>query len=107
MEELDGDLANDDANAVGIGLSEELAICSLLFGGEVQVRRSCQEVSISTDEAITSEGSSTSVIGRHCRAYELRGARDGKDGRWRHEASKGGRLAIRSLLCSSVNQLGR
>lgn len=98
MEKLDGDLANDDANAVGISLSEELAICSLLFGGEVQVRRSCQEVSISTDdEAITRKDSSTSVIGRHCRAYELRGARDGKDGRWRHEASKGGKISDSKL----------
>ena len=35
VEELDGDVAGDDAYAIGIGLSKELAVDTLLFGRQV------------------------------------------------------------------------
>lgn len=41
LEKLDGHLSRDDANAVRVGLPEELAVHALLFLGEVEVRAGC------------------------------------------------------------------
>jgi hypothetical protein len=38
VKKLDGHIASNDANTVGVSLTEELAIDPLLLGGEIEVR---------------------------------------------------------------------
>lgn len=59
LKELDGDLAGNDPNALGVCLSEELAVDSFLVGTEVQVRGTCREKDVLADPSFAAVASAT------------------------------------------------